>query len=143
MSDFLGNLTTINEYLCNGFNLLNLSMNFFELFAYNNIRIGLEEIGSLYFLLFFGITSVDFPKSRLEVLSLISFKNLLLEIRPVILWLWFSINGDDDPFKNLISFWFPVIDVYFGQSFGINFGSQVNSFLPFSGVDFLVDLDLL
>lgn len=132
----------VHENLSDVSDLLNLRVELCELFALNNVSEILEEICSLYFLLLFGIAGIDFPESLFEVPAFIPFKNLLFEIRPVVLQLWLPVNGDYDPFENLVGFGFPVIDIYFGQNLSINFGSQFNPLLPLFQVGLLVDLYL-
>lgn len=75
-------------------------------------------------------------------MTFISMENLIFEIGPIILWFWFTINSYDNPFKYFVSFRFTIIDFYFSKSFGINFGSNLNSFLPFGKIFFLIELNL-
>lgn len=102
-----------------------------------------QEINGFDFLFLSGNAGIYFSHSLSKILSVFSVEDLILKIRPIILGLRFSINGYNNPFKDLISFGFSIININFYQFFSINFGSNLNSFLPLSKVFLFICFDLL
>lgn len=142
LSCFLGKFVTSQERLCHFSDVFNLRLNLFQLFAQDYLIVIFKKINSLHFLFLSGSTGINFSHSFSEILSFISMENLILEVWPIILCLWFTINCDNNPFKNLMSLGFSIINVHFFESLGINSRSILYSFFPFSEILLFVCLDL-
>lgn len=142
ISCVLGKIITSQERLCHFSDVFNLCLDFFQLFAHDYLIIVFKEINSLHLLFLSGSTGINFSHSFPEVLSFISMKNLIFEVWPIILWLWFAVNCDNDPFKNFMSLRFSIVNVNFFEVLGIDARGVLYSFLPFSDVFFFVCLDL-
>ncbi len=89
-----------------------------------------------------GITGINLAQSFSEIISFVSFKDLFLKVRPVKFGVRFSINGDNNPFEDIVSPRFSVFDFDFSEDISINFGGNLDSFFPFSEVLFLIGFDL-
>lgn len=134
----MSNLITNKKNLSNSFDILDLFLYFSQFLTQNYLIVITQEINSFNFLLLPGSTGINLSHSFSKILTFISMENLILEIGPVILRLWFTINCYNNPFEYLMSFWFTIIDFYLFKSFCINFGSNLNSFLPLSKIFFLI-----
>jgi hypothetical protein len=93
-------------------------------------------------LLLSGTARINLAQSFPEIFSFVSFKDLFLKVRPVKFGVRFSINGDNDPFEDIVGLGFSVFDFDFSEDISINFGCDLDSFFPFSEVLFLMDFDL-
>lgn len=138
----MGNLIRSKVNLCDFFDVLNLFLNFSQFFAHNNFIVIFKKINSLDSLFLSDSTGVDFSHSLPEILSFISMKDLIFEIRPIIFWLRLTINCNDNPFKYLISLWFSIFNINFCKYFSIYFGCNLYSFLPFCKISLFIYLNL-
>lgn len=89
-----------------------------------------------------GTAGINFAQSFSEIFSFVSFKDLFLKVRPVKFGVRFSINGDNNPFEDIVSPGFSVFDFDFSEDISVNFGCDLDSFFPFSEVLFLMGFDL-
>ena len=140
--DVLWNLVTDQVNLCYLSDLFDLSCRLFQLLTWNYILECYDKVFGLYFLLLSGITCINLAQSLSEVSALLSFKNFLLKIGPIEFSIRFTINCNNDPFEDVISLWFSVLDIDFGENFSINLWGNLDSFFPFSEILFLIDFDL-
>lgn len=119
-----------------------MARDFLQFFACRDLTISLDEVNGFYSLLLLCVTGIDFAQTFSEILTFVSDKDLIFEIRPVEFGLRFVINGNNDPLEDFVGFGLSVFDLYFGKSIGIDFGSDLDSFFPLGKIFFFVVFDL-
>lgn len=119
-----------------------MARDFLQFFACRDLTISLDEVNGFYSLLLLCVTGIDFAQTFSEILTFVSDKDLIFEIRPVEFGLRFVINGNNDPLEDFVGFGLSVFDFYFSKSIGIDFGSDLDSFFPLGKIFFFVVFDL-
>lgn len=131
---------TLNKNLCYFLQCLCFSFCILDLLTFNYFRVFWKKIFRLHYLFFFGIRSIDFSQSFLEILSSILLKELELKVWKIKLGLIFSINRNNNPFEELIGKRFSIFNLNFLYFFYVKLFRNWNPFFPEGNVPFFIGL---